>query len=153
MPVNEMQITYCAANQEDISKIFAMAKDLIDTYEDLASIEYDEVLQWVHRKIAQNITDYQCILLNGTKVGYFRLIADDGQTELDDLYIQPEFQRQGIGAEVISRCVEQTTVPIFLYVFRTNSGAIKLYERMGFYIAEEVGNTRFIMRREVDRLC
>lgn len=150
MPVNIKDITYLAADQEDVPVIFAMSKDLIDTYEDIASIDYDKVLKWVLRKITQNITDYQCVLHNGIKVGYFRLITDDGQTELDDLYILPEFQGQGIGTAVLNHCIETSNTPMFLYVFKKNLGAINLYSRIGFSVSEEVGKTRFILRRPVD---
>ena len=69
------------------------------------------------------------------------------ETELDDLYVLPTFRGKGIGTEILSYCISQMNTPIFLYVFRKNTGAIKLYERMGFLMAEEVDDTRLIMRR------
>lgn len=151
MPVNDPKLSYEPASFEDIPVIFAMAKDLIDTYEDIASIDYDAVIGWVLNKISRNITDYQCVLVDGIKAGYYRLSSEEGQTELDDFYILPEFRGQGIGTAVLRHCIAQTSTPMFLYVFKRNQGAIKLYSRMGFSVSEEVANTRCIMRREVDR--
>ena len=34
---------------------------------------------------------------------------------------------------------------LFLYVFRNNLRAIRLYQRMDFRITKEIGRTRFIM--------
>ena len=144
-----MSLTYKSAATEDISVIFSLCKALIDAYEDVSNIDYEMVLKWVKNKITENIFQYTCVFLNDTKVGYFHL-QHGGETELDDFYILPEYRGRGIGTEVLSYCIKQTNSPLFLYVFRRNTGAIKLYNRMGFYISQEVGNTRLIMRREVD---
>ena len=151
MSVTDPFLTDDAASMEDAPIIFAMAKDLIDTYEDVETIAYEKVIAWVFDKICQNITDYRCVFKDGVKVGYYRMIPGVTETELDDLYILPEFQGQGIGTAVLRNCMEATHKPLFLYVFKRNLGAIKLYLRMGFSISEEVGNTRYILRREVDR--
>lgn len=149
MSVKDFTVTY--ATLADIPEIFAMSKSLIDSYEDVGSIDYDKVLAWVQRKISENIATYRCVFLKGVKAGYYRLAAESGETELDDLYILPEFQGQGLGTAVLQRCIDSVETPMFLYVFKRNIGAIKLYARMGFSISKEVGNTRYIMRREVDR--
>ena len=151
MPVSDLKLSYEPAMFEDIPVIFAMAKDLIDTYEDTSNIDYDKVIGWMLNKITRNITDYQCVLANGIKAGYYRLSPENGSTELDDLYIMPEFRGRGIGTAVLQRCISEAESALFLYVFTENQDAINLYSRMGFSVSEEVGKTRCIMRREVDR--
>ena len=151
MPVTNLKLSYEPADFEDIPVIFALAKDLIDTYEDTANIDYDIVIGWVLNKITRNITDYQCIYADGMKAGYYRLSPENGSTELDDLYVLPEFRGRGIGTTVLNRCITETPTPLFLYVFKRNVGAIKLYSRTGFSVSEDLGNNRCIMRREVDR--
>lgn len=146
MPVTDTLISYQSAQQEDIPVIFAFAKELIDTYEDVSSIDYEKVLCWVCNKIEKNITHYQCIFYDGVKVGYIHIIPGKEETELDDLYIYPEFRGQGIGTAVLTQCIDTIKTPLFLYVFRKNIGAINLYSRIGFSISEEVGKTRYIMR-------
>lgn len=151
MPVSDLKLSYEPAMFEDIPVIFSMAKDLIDTYEDTSNIDYDKVIGWMLNKITRNITDYQCVLANGIKAGYYRLSPKNGSTELDDLYIMPEFRGRGIGTAVLQRCISEAESALFLYVFTENQGAINLYSRMGFSVSEDVGKTRCIMRREVDR--
>jgi GNAT superfamily N-acetyltransferase len=153
MSVTELNLSYDFADHEDVPVIFAMAKELIDTYEDISAIDYDKVISWVLNKICKNISDYQCVFLKGTKVGYYRLCKEAEQTELDDFYILPPFRGQGIGTAVLQHCIDTTNTPMFLYVFRKNLGAIKLYARKGFSVSEEAGKTRYILRREVDRPC
>ena len=139
-----MNLQYLTAEPSDIPIIFDQAKMLIDRYEDLASIDYDQVLSWVRRKITQNITQYHCVLCNDRKCAYYRL-CEDG--ELDDLYVLPEFQNRGIGTKILERCIARSPKPLYLYVFSRNQRAIALYERFGFSTAERVGQTRLILRR------
>lgn len=133
-------IEYICAEQRDLPLLFQLNKELIDTYEDTASIDYPKVLLWVEQNLANTLPHFRKILCNGIPAGFFCL--QDG--ELDSLFIFPEFRGLGIGSQVIRYC--QSICPsLFLYVFRKNVGAIALYKRMGFAITKEIGSTRYIM--------
>lgn len=142
-----MVISFQPADEKDIGRIYTLSKDLIDRYEDIETIDYDKVLVWVHRKIVNHIDSYTRILSDGQHAGYYRLCPAGDMMELDDLYIFPEFQRQGIGTQVIRKCCSETNLPIMLYVFSKNTRALALYERLGFNITEAVGSSRYIMVR------
>ena len=139
-----MKLQYLIADKADVPVIFSQAKDLIDTYEDTASIDYDKVLAWVNRKIETHISEYRCVMADGEKCAYYRL-CEDG--ELDDLYVLPVFQNRGIGSAIMQLCIAQSRVPLYLYVFSRNTRAISFYERFGFTVRQTVGNTRLIMGR------
>ena len=142
-----MLLRYAPAEPEDIDAIFAMSKDLVACYEDLTAIDYSKVTAWLHRKIEKNIRLYTCVWQNGKKVAYYGLERKDGQTELDDFYVLPEFRSRGIGSEILKKCCEDATEPLFLYVFTANHGAIRLYLRHGVVATEQVSPTRIIMTR------
>lgn len=137
-----MNLQFTVADASDIPVIFSQAKDLIDNYEDVTAIDYDRVLAWVKRKIESHICEYCCVVADGQKAAYYRL-CDDG--ELDDLYVLPVFQGQGIGSEILKRCIAESKADMYLYVFRDNVRAIAFYERFGFSVQKTVGHTRFIM--------
>ena len=140
-----MRITYCPALPEDADVLYGLCKQLIDDYEDTASIEYDKVLAWVKGKIERTIGAYTRVLADGSLAGWYCLDKDSG--ELDDFYILPAFRGKGIGTRVLETCIAESEKPVWLYVFRKNVRAIALYRRMGFTIREEVGTTRYIMER------
>ena len=142
-----MVLTYAPAEKADAAVIFSFCKALIDDYEDTAAIEYEKVLNWVRRKIEDNIRQYTCVYADGEKTGFFRLSDADGMAELDDLYILPEFRNRGIGTAIIQKCCAETGLPLMLYVFTKNTGAMALYRRLGFRIRKYVGSTRCIMVR------
>lgn len=139
-----MDLQFVSAEESDIPVIFAQAKNLIDTYEDVEAIDYDKVLGWVERKIAACISEYRCVIADGERCAWYRL-CDDG--ELDDLYVLPAFQCRGIGTQIMEKCICQSEKPLWLYVFSRNIRAISFYERFGFSLRETVGKTRLIMER------
>lgn len=139
-----MNLTFTCAEASDVCRIFEQAKALIDAYEDTASIAYNKVLAWVRRKIEANISSYCSVCMDGEKVAYYRL-CEDG--ELDDLYVLPAFQNQGIGSQILRKCIAESEKPLYLYVFTGNTRAIALYQRFGFCVKETVGKTRLILRQ------
>ena len=142
-----MELNYVRASGADVEAIFALSKALIDRYEDVESIDYDKVLQWVRRKIDAQIGEYQRVLMDGDLAGYVHFHPDGERMELDDLYILPEYRGRGIGTAVVEKCCAETEKPVYLYVFRRNEGAVRLYRRLGFEIVQEVGGSRYIMQR------
>lgn len=140
------QAVYQPAQQEDIEAIFALSKALIEQYE-TAAIDLDRVMQWLHRKIAHCIGEYQRVMVDNQVVGYFRFHQDGSRMELDDLYILPPYQNQGLGTAVITHCCTTTTLPIYLYVFIRNEDAVRLYQRMGFRVIETLQDSRYIMQK------
>ena len=139
-----MKLQYLVATEADIPVIFDQAKALIDAYEDLASIDYEKVLTWVKQKITSQIREYTAVSQNGEICAYYHLCQDG---ELDDVYVLPGFRGQGIGSQILQKCIAESRQPLYLYVFSRNLRAIELYKRFGFGVSERVGNTRYIMSR------
>lgn len=143
-----MELSFQSAVRQDAEQIFRLNKELIDRYENTQDIPYEEVLGWVRRKIEKSIHSYTRIYADGVHAGFYRFVPNGEEMELDDLYIFPEFQGRGIGSRVIEKCCAETELPVMLYVFVRNTGAWKLYRRLGFEIRETVHSSRYIMVRE-----
>ena len=144
----DMQLSFKPALPEDVDTLFCLNKELIDRYEDVQNIPYDDVLKWVRRKIEKAIHTYTRIYADGVHAGFYRFVANEEKMELDDLYIFPEFQSRGIGTRVVEKCCGETEKSVMLYVFIRNTGAWQLYQRLGFEIQENIHDSRYIMVRE-----
>jgi ribosomal protein S18 acetylase RimI-like enzyme len=142
-----MNLIYASAEEKDIEPLFQLSKDLVDRYENISQIDYSKVLSWVLNKIEKHISEYTCIFRENQKVGYYRFHFIDGKMELDDIYILPPYQNQGIGSEIIQKCIAETNLPIFLYVFIQNTKAVSLYKKFGFRITETIRDSRYFMER------
>ena len=139
-----MNLQFASATADDISAIFSQAKNLIDTYEDLTTIDYEKVIAWVERKITSQIREYTVVYRNSEVCAYYHL-CEDG--ELDDVYVMPHYCNQGIGSEILRKCIADSQFPLYLYVFSANVDAIRFYKRFGFNVYQTVSNTRYIMSR------
>lgn len=112
-----MNITYEKAKEEDIEPIYELCKQLIHDYEQLETIDYPKVMNWIRKKIENSIDEYTTVHANGEKAGYYHFYQnEDGQFEIDDLFVFPEFQNHGIGSEVVKKCCASVRAPIILYV-------------------------------------
>ena len=146
-----MELTFRKAENEDAERIFQFNKEMILQYETLEEINLDYVLSWVQKKISSRIDEYTVICAEGKKAGYYHFFRnEEGELELDDLYIFPEFRNQGIGSVVIKKCCTSVKEPVMLYVFTRNKGAVSLYKRMGFQVTETIKDSRLIMKRAPD---
>ena len=78
------------------------------------------------------------------------LIHIEGQ-EIKTLYVDAFFQNQGIGAKLIEFAKKEFSVS-FLWAIEKNVGAIRFYERHGFYKTDvrelEEGTTEYLVRLE-----
>ena len=143
-----MELSFEQAAAEDIEPIFALNRQLILSYENTANIDLNRVLSWVHQKLEKHIGEYTVIYADGKKAGYYHFCRnEDGEMELDDLYVFPEFQNRGIGSNVIQKCCSSVQEPVMLYVFIGNQCAVSLYQRMGFKIVKAIRDSRYIMKR------
>jgi len=146
-----MKLRFEVAGTTDLEPLYELNKSLIEQYEDLSSIDLPAVLAWVRKKLTKKLDEYRTVFLNDEKVGYFRLCeGGDDSLEIDDLYVLSPYQGQGIGSEIVRHCIEESDrfkKPLMLYVFTQNTGAVHLYEKMGFELKEIVSPTRKILIR------
>ena len=144
---NDMNITYDRAAAEDAECIYQLCKQLIDEYENIDDMDYDKVLKWVRKKIENCIMDYTAVYADGKKAGYYHFYQnEDGEYEIDDLYIFPEYQSRGIGTAVIRKCCSQVDKPVMLYGFIKNDRAFSLYKSLEFEVVKTVKASRYIMK-------
>jgi len=128
-----MNIILKEAGVEDISTIIAIEKKLvgIKTFSPMTTEE-----EWKEEfaKVSQKI---YLVLKDGIVVGdtsYEK--KSDGSVYLSGLAVDPQFQKQGIGREVMRLIMEELkdVNKVYLVTHPENSGAIKLYLSFGFVI-------------------
>lgn len=143
-----MELSFKQAEIGDAEKIYELCRQLILDYEKLENIDLEKVLHWVQEKVVTRIREYMAIYADGEKAGYYRFCkTENGEFEIDDLYVFPEFQNRGIGSEVIRRCCTSVCQPVMLYVFIRNQRAVSLYRKFGFEVVQTIKDNRYIMKR------
>jgi GNAT superfamily N-acetyltransferase len=91
------------------------------------------------------VTQVRIITLNGADIGWLQTTTTNAALFLAQLFVEPAFQRQGIGTEVMKHLFDEACKAVTLGVVKTNP-ALRLYERLGFRITHD-DNRKFYMRR------
>jgi ribosomal protein S18 acetylase RimI-like enzyme len=95
--------------------------------------------------------EVKAIYLDDNLTGFYWIEEREDNLHLHGLILKTIFQRQGIGTAVLTRLVEKYTGKlgkIELGVYQTNSGAIRLYEKMGFQITRSLDDLRFYIMQK-----
>jgi GNAT superfamily N-acetyltransferase len=95
----------------------------------------------VRSMLANNISaGVTKIIMAGAKpLGILTVKELESHVQLDQLFVLPEHQRNGIGTELVRDILQRARrlgVPVRLRVLRVNP-AKRLYERMGFFVTFE----------------
>ncbi len=113
----------------------------------LALEEYRQQLEAAPDAIelpAEQIERKQVIVaeLGNRIAGFAVVLADDDLAELDGLFVEPEYWRQGIGAALVDVAVHEARRQGLAMTVIANPSARGFYERCGFALEGEA-QTRF----------
>jgi ribosomal protein S18 acetylase RimI-like enzyme len=133
------------------------------------SDEYDEVARvWMESWVSTGLEDASNYLLANLRArvareiekGWTLYVADDGgriaamlalhlpDRYLDQLFVAPDYQGQGLGRQLLGFTRKHLPDEIFLRCVRENDKAWRWYEREGFVFEKEAvePNTGFMMK-------
>lgn len=104
----------------------------------------EEARQRASENIAAGAT--QVVVLEGTPIGIHVVKREPDAIRLLQIFIRPEYQRRGIGSQLIERLLAEARgarLPLRLRVLRVNP-AFALYQRMGFRVVEATPERYFM---------
>ena len=93
--------------------------------------------------------EFQVVSVDGLDVGIMSVALESDCVFLNQIYILPEHQGQGIGRKCMRAVFERATksnLPVKLKVLKVNRRAAAFYERLGFTITGDT-DTHRLMRR------
>ena len=93
--------------------------------------------------------EFQVVSLDGHDVGIMSVALESDCVFLNQIYILPEHQGQGLGEQCMRIVFERATrsnLPVKLRVLKVNRRAAAFYERLGFTIKGDT-DTHFLMQR------
>ncbi len=108
---------------------------------DLPESEKESLMEMQFRGQSRSYTsqfphsEHSIVLSNGEPAGRTWLNEGPDEIKVLDIAILPRFQRQGIGAQLMTECQRRARMsakPLRHSVLRWNAGAIAFYIRLGF---------------------
>ena len=135
------------AKNEDKELLISYKLATIFAYADnLDKKEIDKINNYVLESIKEEINDYKVIEIDNKVIGSLLVRKENNEVLLDEIYIEEKYRGLGIGSKLIREILNKHSV-VYLWVYKENTGAIKLYSSLGFKIIEET-ETRYRMKYE-----
>ncbi len=133
------------ATAEDFHRLLGIRNQVLREYI-LQVRGWDEAREEARFRRNFDAETTQVITANGLVVGFLGVREEDDHLYIAQAYIIPEYQGRGIGTSLI-REVLAGDQPVELWVMTSNTGARRLYERLGFRVTGEE-NDHYRMRAE-----
>ena len=132
---------YSAEDQELLFAVYASTRK-----SEVAAFGWDAAQQDVFLRMQFNAqrrgyetaypqADHQIICLDGQPIGRIMVLRAADHALLVDIALLPEYRGRGIGGALLRELAaesDRSHVPLRLQVHKTNPGARRLYERLGF---------------------
>jgi len=86
------------------------------------------------------------VMVAGSRAGYLSVKPRQDGLYIDNIQLSPRFQGRGLGTNILTRLIaDNPSAHIYLTTFSDNP-AKRLYERLGFTIADRDGATLTMLR-------
>ena len=111
-----------------------------------------DVQELIRKDVQESIKDTQMIMDGDKTIGMFTACMIDGGEwrYIGEIYLIPEYRGKGIGTSILKNEIDKFD-KIRLQVATTNTGAIKLYESLGFKIVKEVDGQMYLMEYDATK--
>lgn len=120
--------------------------------DELAALGWDSAQQELFLRMQYNMqsrvfaaqhpeADHHIILYNDEPAGRLMVNRAESEMTMIDLALLPEYRGAGIGSFLIKELLAEalaTNRPLRLHVLKSNTAAIRLYERLGFKVCADV---------------
>lgn len=134
----------------------------VDSLEEARRVSREEVLPWAREaETSKSHHLYRAKDKKNNTVGWlwFEMVEEGRTAFLVYIFVEPEFRRQGNASEILKFFEQEAknlgSTEVVLYVFKINTSAIKLYEKSGYKIVDEVSSfnatepTRYKMTKKI----
>ncbi len=137
--MDRLQIDLRPATVTDRDFAFQVWKAAMQQYVK-ATWGWNEASQLQRQQEEFDVVTYQIVRIAEQSAGTLIIKRHPDHLYLSGLYLLPEYQRQGIGSQVLASLLDEARVQskiIRLRVLKVNPQARRLYERMGFVVTDE----------------
>jgi ribosomal protein S18 acetylase RimI-like enzyme len=109
--------------------------------------QFDAQSRWYREHYAR--ATYEVVLVDGEPAGRLYLHRAESEIRIVDIALLPEHRGNGVGSSLLNNVLAEADATgrrVTIHVERFNP-ALRLYERLGFSVAEDKGAYLFLERR------
>ena len=116
---------------------------ILEYASNLSNEELNKINAYVKDEVNNQINNYQLININGKICGCILVENKDDGVIIDELYLEEEYRNKGIGTDLINNVITNNKI-VYLWVYKLNVKAIRLYKRLEFKIIKETENRYYM---------
>lgn len=133
-----------SSSMKDIDTLIKYKLNSILKYaSNLSNKELDEINTYVKDNVPKQLNNYKLINIDGNIVGCILVENKDDGVIIDELYIEKKYRNNGIGTDLINNVISNNNI-VYLWVYKLNVKAIRLYKRLEFKIIKETENRYYM---------
>lgn len=133
-----------SSSMKDIDTLIKYKLNSILKYaSNLSNKELDEINKYVKDNVPKQLNNYKLINIDGNIVGCILVENKDDGVIIDELYIEEKYRNNGIGTDLINNVISNNNI-VYLWVYKLNVKAIRLYKRLEFKIIKETENRYYM---------
>lgn len=136
------------ATSEDADFLYDVLKRALGPHVEATFGEWDDEWQRQEFERRSDAAAHEILIAEDLPIGCLKLREHPNHWSVDRIFLLPEWQNRGLGADVMTEVIEsagRAGKPIKLRVFRV-SPARRFYERLGFSVVGET-ETHYLMER------
>lgn len=118
--------------------------NILNFAKNISEVEKNQIINYVNTEVQKHVKDYKIIKVDSSIVGSFLVVKYEDGILLDEIYLEKEYRNKKIGSSIINNLINEHNI-IYLWVYKENLKAIKLYKRYNFIIIKET-ETRYFMK-------
>ena len=112
-------------------KLVTMIDDEMDKV--LSFKEKEKIKKSVEKNIEINCEQYKLVLVGNKVAGAFLVLPYEDGYIIDEIYLFEEYRNNEIGTSIINK-LKREYENLYLWVYKNNTKAIRLFERLGFVL-------------------
>lgn len=139
--------SFINAKEEDLDLIVERVMDIIKSYDENGqSEEINNIKKYIAKDTHQFLKYYKLIMYDEKFAGIFLSRKYGNGFLIDDIYLDKPFRNKGIGSKILIDEIQKHKFS-YLWVYKNNVKALKLYKTLGFKIIRE-STQRYFMKYE-----
>ena len=137
----DIDYTFVPYSNDDYKFVYETKKVVYKKYVEENWGKWDEQVQleMFNNFIKEYGKEIKIIVSNNQKIGFWHgEMLSDGNYEIGNICIIPDYQGKGLGTEILKNILKQHQYQdVYLRFFKSNP-VVNLYKRLGFKICEEL---------------
>ncbi len=114
------------ATKDDIELLISYKlASILDYAKNLPKEEIERITNYVKTTIPTQIGDYELVVIDNKKVGCILLEKYEDGILLNELYIDKNYRRKGIGTTILNNILNNNA-KVYLWVYKENTPALNL---------------------------